>query len=63
MTNTEYLQGLQRIDASERRVRQDLSPEQKSEALRIGSLAYASHRKIDRRVEQYVGIGPSGRAA
>jgi hypothetical protein len=46
-----------------RKLRSDLTEEQKAKALRIGNLDYRSHRIPDRRVEQYPGIGPQGRAA
>jgi hypothetical protein len=39
---------------TKRPLRSDLSEEQKAEALRIGSLDYASHRKMDRRVEKFI---------
>jgi hypothetical protein len=46
-----------------RRLRLDLTHEQKAEALRIGDLTFKSHRLPDMRIEQYPGIGPEGRAA
>ena len=37
-----------------RKLRQDLTAEQRAEAERIGSLEYRSHRKMDRRVEKFI---------
>jgi hypothetical protein len=46
-----------------RKLRIDLTPAEREQAERIGSLTYKSHRFPDMRVEQYPGIGPNGRAA
>ncbi len=48
-----------------RKLRDDLTEEQKAEALRIGSLPAGQRIKThwSMRVEQYPGIGPKGRAA
>ena len=48
-----------------RKLRSDLTEEQKAEAVRIGSLAFKSHRnpyKMQIKVK-YAGVGPKGRAA
>jgi hypothetical protein len=50
-----------------RKLLQDLSPEQRERAERIGDLSYQSHRdpfcrKMQIRVK-YAGVGPKGRAA
>jgi hypothetical protein len=48
-----------------RKLRQDLTPEQRERAERVGSLEYASHRnpyKMHVKVK-YPGVGPKGRAA
>jgi hypothetical protein len=37
-----------------RKLRENLTEEQKTEALRIGSLDYRSHRKMDRRVLKFI---------
>jgi hypothetical protein len=46
-----------------RKLRQDLSPQERERAERIGNLNYTSHRIPDMRIEEYPGIGPKGRAA
>jgi hypothetical protein len=40
--------------ASERKLRSDLTPEQRERAERIGSLDYKSHRFPDMRVEKFI---------
>ncbi len=50
-----------------RKLRNDLSPEQREKAERIGDLSYRSHRdpfcrKMQIRVK-YAGVGPKGRPA
>jgi hypothetical protein len=37
-----------------RKLRQDLTEEQKAKAEKIGSLTFKSHREIDRRVEKFI---------
>jgi hypothetical protein len=37
-----------------RKLRSDLTPEQKAKAEKIGSLEFKSHRKMDRRVEKFI---------
>jgi hypothetical protein len=37
-----------------RKLRSDLTPQEKGKAERIGSLTFKSHRKVDRRVEKFV---------
>ncbi len=37
-----------------RKLRSDLTPEQKAQAERIGSLSFKSHRKVDHRVEKFI---------
>jgi hypothetical protein len=55
------------MQKTERKLRPDLTDEQKAKAPRIGSLTFRSHRDANRMshgaVEQYAGIGPKGRAA
>ena len=63
MTDNEYRTGLQRIDANERRLRADLSPQERERLERFGSLTFKSIRCPDMRVERYPGCGPRGRAA
>jgi hypothetical protein len=52
---------------TKRKLRQDLTPEQRERAERIGDLSYRSHRdpfsrKMSIRVK-YAGVGPKGRPA
>lgn len=37
-----------------RKLRQDLTEEQREQAERIGSLEFKSHRKVDHRVEKFI---------
>jgi hypothetical protein len=37
-----------------RKLRSDLTEEQKAKAEKIGSLEFKSHRKMDRRVEKFI---------
>ena len=37
-----------------RKLRQDLTPEQRERAERIGSLDYKSHRQPDMRIEKFI---------
>jgi hypothetical protein len=39
---------------TKRKLREDLTPEQRERAEWIGSLEYKSHRKVDRRVEKFI---------
>jgi hypothetical protein len=54
------------MEKTERKLRSDLTAEQKAEALRIGDLSYRSNRKDPHKMQimvKYAGVGPKGRAA